>query len=51
MISREEINKKIKAAFRDYNIDPGEIYLIESSEKYILSLRLPLERDKLREKS
>ena len=28
MISRDEINKKIKAAFWDYNIDPNKLYLI-----------------------
>ena len=28
MISKEEINRKIKAAFWDYNIDPHDIYLI-----------------------
>ena len=33
MISKEEINRKIKAAFWDYNIDPHDIYLIALGKK------------------
>lgn len=33
MLSREEINKKIKSAFWDYNIDPDDIYLIALDKK------------------
>jgi hypothetical protein len=33
MISKEEINKKIKSAFWDYNIDPENIYMIALGKK------------------
>ncbi|HEX9739619.1 MAG TPA: hypothetical protein VGA29_02495 [Ignavibacteriaceae bacterium] len=33
MISKEEINRKIKSAFWDYDIDPYEIYLIGLGKK------------------
>ncbi len=33
MISQEEINKKIKSAFWDYNIDPENIYAIVLGKK------------------